>query len=355
MLVGGLFTATINGTYSDNVARLNADGSLDTSFNPGTGTPGAGTGSHVNSIAVQPDGKVLIGGNFTSINGTNCYGLARLNSDGSLDTNFTLVPIVGSPVINCIAVQTNGQILIGGQFSNINGYTRHNIARLNPDGTLNLAFNATAIPSGAVSRLALQPDGKPIVTGWYFNYVNGVANASLVRLNIDGSLDGGFAPTAITGSYGGSISATALQPDGKVLIGGSFAQINSTNINRIARLNGDTTPATDLQFLVSSLYFGTYLQGTVSNTYRIEWTANLNTPSLWTPLFNVMLQTNPQFILNPIPQPGSGFIGRFKCRLEESPCSFCAGSLLIALSKMDCNWVNFSVGSFPKSTVSAPD
>jgi uncharacterized delta-60 repeat protein len=307
VLVGGLFTATINGTYCNNIARLNSNGSLDTSFNPGTGTPGAGTGSLVNSIALQPDGKVLIGGNFTSINGTNCYGLARLNSDGSMDTNFTFVPIVGS-LINCIAVQTNGNILIGGSFGNINGYTRHNIARLNPDGTLDLAFNATAIPSGAVVKaLTLQPDGKPIVTGWYFNSINGVANASLVRLNTDGSLDVNFMPTAITGSYGGGIAALALQPDGGVLIGGSFAQINSTNINRIARLNGDAAPATNLQFLASSQYFGMYLQGTVSNIYRIEWTANFNTPSLWTPLLNVTLQTNPQFILDPNPASGQRF------------------------------------------------
>jgi uncharacterized delta-60 repeat protein len=293
VLVGGLFTATINEASCNNIARLNSDGSLDTSFNPG-----AGTGNLVNVIALQPDGKVLIGGSFTSINGTNCYGIGRLNPDGSLDTNFTFVSIVGSPAINCMAVQTNGNILIGGSFGYINGYTRHNIARLNPDGTLDLAFNATAIPSGAVVKaLTLQPDGKPIVTGWYFNSVNGVANASLVRLNTDGSLDGSFAPLAITGSYGGSIAAMALRPDGKILIGGSFAQINSTSINRIARLNGDTAPALTLQISAGRTQLN--LAGELSNNYVVQYCTNLTSP-LWTNLLSLTnLSSSPYLFFDP--------------------------------------------------------
>jgi len=300
---GGGFSVTITGTNCHNIARLNSSGSLDTSFNPGTGASGA-----VNSIVLQADGRILIGGNFTSVNGTSCCGIARLNSDGGLDTNFTFVPFIGGASVNCIAVRTNGSILIGGSFGNINGYTRHSIARLNSDGTPDLSFQASVIPSGAeVHVLGLQPDGKILIAGWYFGYVSGVANAILVRLNSDGSCDSNFIPTSVTGSMGGSVTAAVLQQDGKLLIGGTFTQINLTNINYTARLSGDNPPTTNLQFLAANPYFGTYLQGTLSNTYRIEWTGNPNTASLWTPLFNVMLQTNPQFILDPNPASGRRF------------------------------------------------
>ncbi len=82
VLIGGTFT-TYNGTSRGYVARLNSDGSLDTAF-----ATGAGANSQVNSVAVQSDGKILIGGDFTTYNGTSRVRVARLNSDGSLDTGF---------------------------------------------------------------------------------------------------------------------------------------------------------------------------------------------------------------------------------------------------------------------------
>jgi uncharacterized delta-60 repeat protein len=297
IVVGGGFTVAINGTNCNNVARLNSDGTLDTTFNPGTGANGS-----VKAIALQQDGKILIGGSFTSVNGTNCYGIVRLNPDGSMDTNFTFVPTLGSP--DCITIQTNGAILMGGQFVNLNGYSRHGVVRLNADGTLDLGFNATIMTgSTIVSTIALQPDGKVISVG-AFGYVNGVSGAYLVRLNSDGSLDNNFTPPATDPA----ITAVALQKtDGKILIGGSFTQVNGTNINRIARLNGDSPPSTTLNLLNPQIYFGMNLSGVVSNVYRIEYTSDLKIPSLWTPLINITLQTNPQFVLDTNPASGQRF------------------------------------------------
>ena len=296
IVVGGGFTVTINGTNCNNVARLNSDGTLDTTFSPGTGANGS-----VKAIALQQNGKILIGGSFTSVNGTNCYGVVRLNPNGSMDTNFSFVPTLGSP--DCITVQTNGAILMGGQFVNLNGYSRHGVVRLNADGTLDLGFNATIMTgSTTVSAIALQPDGKVICVG-AFGYVNGVSSAYLVRLNSDGGLDNNFTPPAT----GPAITALALQSDGKILIGGSFTQVNSTNINRIARLNGDAAPSTTLNLLSPQIYFGMNLSGVESNVYRIEYTSKFYTPSLWTPLYTVTLQTNPQFILDTNPAAGQRF------------------------------------------------
>ena len=82
IIIGGDFTSFI-GTSRNYIARLNTDGTLDSTFNPGTGTNGI-----IYSSSIQSDGKIIIGGDFTSFNGTERYHIARLNTDGTLDTNF---------------------------------------------------------------------------------------------------------------------------------------------------------------------------------------------------------------------------------------------------------------------------
>ena len=126
VLVAGSFSV-VNGTNRQGIARLNANGSLDSSFNPGTGVNGT-----VYSVALQPDGKVLIGGEFTSVNGTNRSRFARLNVNGSLDSSFN--PGTGPvKVIRSIALQSDGKVLIGGDFTTVNGVARLQVARLYGD------------------------------------------------------------------------------------------------------------------------------------------------------------------------------------------------------------------------------
>ena len=98
-----------------------------------------------------------------------------------------------------------------------------------------------------------------------------------------------------------------IESDGRILIPGAFTQLNGTNINYIARLNNDNSEAASFQLLSPNQYFGMYLQGVVSNSYRVEWATNLNVPSLWTPLFDVTLRTNPQFIVDPSPISGERY------------------------------------------------
>jgi uncharacterized delta-60 repeat protein len=228
LLIGGEFT-TYNGTPSNRIARLNAEGSLDASFNPGSGA-----NFEFHALALQPDGKLLIGGTFTSYNGTSRNGIARLNADGSLDASFN--PGTGANgLVLALALKPDGKLLIGGEFISYNGITRNRIARLNADGSLDASFNPGTGANSWVLALALQPDGKLLIAGYFTNY-NDTPRNGIARLNADGSLDASFNPG--TGANG-LVLALALQPDGKVLIGGTFTSYNGTPRNRIARLNAD--------------------------------------------------------------------------------------------------------------------
>jgi uncharacterized delta-60 repeat protein len=228
IIIGGNFT-TYNGTARNRIARLNTDGSLDGSFNPGTGTDNS-----VWTTAVQSDGKIIIGGAFTTYNGTARNRIARLNTDGSLDATFN--PGTGADDwVYTTAVQSDGKIIIGGEFITYNGTARNRIARLNADGSLDAIFNPGTGANDIVRTTALQSDGKIIIGGFFITY-NGTARNRIARLNTDGSLDATFNPGTGANSY---VETTAVQSDGKVIIGGDFTTYNGTAINCIARLNAD--------------------------------------------------------------------------------------------------------------------
>jgi uncharacterized delta-60 repeat protein len=219
VLMGGGFT-NINGTGRNNIARLNADGSVDASFDPGSGTD-----SSVYNLALQPDGKVLIAGGFLSVNGVSRNYFARLNQDGSLDYGFN--PNVTNAYSSTIVVQPDGRILVGG-YELVNDFPQYVVWRLLADGSLDTSFSAGGAASGLISPLAVQPDGKIIVSA--------LALPHLVRLNSDGSPDADFNPG--TGPNV-EVNTVALQPDGKIVIGGLFTNISGDARNHIARLNTD--------------------------------------------------------------------------------------------------------------------
>jgi uncharacterized delta-60 repeat protein len=232
VLIGGTFT-NVSGASRNGIARLNANGSLDNSFNAGTGADG-GDGT-VYSVGLQPDGKVLIGGYFLTVNGTNRNGIARLNANGSLDSSFN-AGTGADGVVLTITLQSDNKVLIGGYFTNVNGTNRNNIARFNANGSLDSSFNPGTDTYGVVRSIALQPDGNALIGG-DFNIVNGTNRNRMARLNGDGSLDGSFNPgRGLEGVVSGSIFSLTVQPDGKVLIDGF---INGTNRYGRARLNVD--------------------------------------------------------------------------------------------------------------------
>ncbi len=227
ILIAGDFTS-YNGTSINRVARLNTDGSLDTSFNPGVGVAISDGSSdpHVYTLAIQSNGQVLIGGHFDSYNGSPRNYIARLNSNGQLDGGFVPVTEVHADVFK-IAVQTDGNILVGGD----------NILRLNNLGAVDTTF--TGSTNNSVHDLAIQPADGKILIGGNFSTVKGTGRAGIARLNSDGTLDTTFNPGSGIGTSGVVVAAIALQADGKILIGGNFNSYNGTLRNKIARLNSN--------------------------------------------------------------------------------------------------------------------
>ena len=199
-------------------ARLGAQ-TLDAAFNPATN-------AEVLALAAQPDGKILLGGNFSTVNSVARQSLARLNADGTLDTTFNAGV---STTVYSILVQPDGKILLGGGFTLVGGTPRARIARVNADGSLDTAFSPAA--DAIVSVFALQPDGK-ILVGGQFTQLGGAARAGLARLNSDGSLDAAF-DAGLSGTITSAsltVQTIVVQGDGKILIGGNFAQAGGPNV-----------------------------------------------------------------------------------------------------------------------------
>jgi uncharacterized delta-60 repeat protein len=227
IIVGGHFVS-FNGTSRRRIARLFTDGSLDTTFNPG------GFNAPVRATNIQTDGKIITGGQFTNFDGTTRNRIARLNTDGSLDTSFD--PGIGfNNMVFSTSIQTDGKVIVGGAFTNFNGTSRNRIARLNTDGSLDTTFNPGTGFNNNVQSISVQTDGKIIVGGDFFVF-NGTARFKIARLNADGSLDTTFDPGS---GFGGQVTSTSLQTDGKIVVAGGFASFNGTPRNRIARLNSD--------------------------------------------------------------------------------------------------------------------
>ncbi len=245
VIVAGNFTS-INGTARNGLARLNADGSPDGSFTPGNLPNGFAT-----STVLLPDGKVLISGTGLLVNGTGATsGIARLNPDGSLDASFQTSPGVNGAVYS-ILVQRDGKLIIGGDFTQVQGVARPNVARLNADGSVDPTFNAgsgTGFDSFSVFGLAQQPDGQVLLAG-AFTTVNGVARSHIARLNADGSLDLGFNPGS---GADGMTNCLVVLPDGHILLGGDFFTYNGTARSSLARLNADGTLDASYDAKVSS-------------------------------------------------------------------------------------------------------
>jgi uncharacterized delta-60 repeat protein len=243
ILVGGYFTAVWGRgaatTARAYVARIAPDGSIDTNFN-------AGANSAVAAFGFQSDGKILLGGYFTGLQsrgfGTSVVRnhLARVNPDGALDATLSLDENGGRPLVTFI--QSDGKMLIGGSFTSVGGQTRNYLARLNANGSLDANFKPANL-NGRVLSIAVQSDGK-IVIGGVFTVVGTEQRNYLARLGADGVLDTSFYPNP--NSQVGIVKIV----DGKILVAGSFTAFEpnpgasgSTVTARgyIAKINTDGT------------------------------------------------------------------------------------------------------------------
>jgi uncharacterized delta-60 repeat protein len=225
IVLGGVFTSS-NGNTHNRIARLESDGTTDYGFSTGTGANTA-----IFTVALDNSDRILIGGAFYSFNGTSINRLARLNTDGSLDNSFN----IGSGadgVVRCCEVLSNGKILVGGEFLNFNGVNVNGIVLLNSDGSIDNTFMTGAGANGYVTCMIIQNNGK-IILGGEFTVFNGTNCGRIVRLNSDGTIDNSF----IAGSgFNNSVTSFAIQNDGKLVVGGNFTAYNNHGRNRVARL-----------------------------------------------------------------------------------------------------------------------
>ena len=231
ILVGGYFTS-YDGIPYEGLIRLNVDGSLDTSF--------ANCGYSADKINIQPDGKIVI---------VSYKTIVRLNQDGTLDTSFNLGD-VNAPrnqgYIRNITIQADGKILIGGYFTSYNGTDAFDLVRINSDGSLDTSFiNGLG---GEVNSIAIQSDGKIIAVGKFVAYCDGdmscIDTPHIARLNLDGSLDQSF---VVGSGFDDDVSSVVIQSNGKIIAGGIFTMYDSQMYNHIIRLNQDGTVDSSFQ------------------------------------------------------------------------------------------------------------
>jgi uncharacterized delta-60 repeat protein len=245
ILVGGSFNrydSNDSNVLVNRIARLNSDGTLDSTFPDGNTFNGT-----VRVITLQPDGKILVGGNFSTYNdGTgsvNSSGLIRLNDDGTVDTSFN----VGDGFLTdengnvySIIVQDDGKIVVGGWFYEYDGTTAEKIVRLNPDGSNDFTMGNPGF-NDRVSRIIQQPDGKFLCVGFFYEYT-GTSYNRIIRFNPDGNVDTTFQNNNIDWYF---IQAIEILDTGKILIGGS----SDNGYVNFSMLNSDGTISDDLNIV----------------------------------------------------------------------------------------------------------
>ncbi|MEL0127418.1 MAG: S8 family serine peptidase, partial [Actinomycetota bacterium] len=215
------------------LAQVASDGALDTAFTTNLGT---GFNARVRSVAVQPDGKIVAAGSFTTVNGRAVNRIARLNADGTLDADFAANVGTGlDGAGRSVTLQSDGKIIVAGAFTSVNGTAINHIARFNSDGSLDTDF-ATNVGTGfsAETRgIAVQSDGKIIVVG-DFKFVDGAISKRIARLNADGTPDTDFTTNIGDGFGTQSTRMVIVQPDGKIIAGGQTTTVDGTASNGIA-------------------------------------------------------------------------------------------------------------------------
>jgi len=242
IVIGGSFSS-YDGTNAQNIARLNYNGSLDTTFHAGIGF-----NSFVTALAIDANSNILVGGDFTSYNTTNCNHIARLLPGGGLDPAF--LPDTGNGLHNygtdqdveTVATDGNGNIILGGEFSYVNGSNMSYVARLLPSGALDPSFNPEIGPDSVVYSVAIESNNEILIGGAFQNY-NLISRSGVALIANNGSLDTTFVPGS---GADGVVYSVVLQPtNGEVLVGGQFRNFNTSRRLGVARLltNGwvDTT------------------------------------------------------------------------------------------------------------------
>ncbi|HEX8251258.1 MAG TPA: FG-GAP-like repeat-containing protein [Pyrinomonadaceae bacterium] len=261
---GGVIVGdSLNGSSGTSVPnyflRIQPGGALDTTFNAGgIGWQTANPGS-IRAIAAQPDGKIIVGGKFDAVNNSARFKIARLNADSTLDTSFqTNTSGAGNSftqvvTIFHVALQTDGKIIVSGDFVyTLNGVTKRSVVRLNADGSIDSTFNTNvlinpyfACCNGAKNKPVILSGGKIMLAGSRRVAADPLAP---VKLNADGTRDTTFNASIYAAYNLVDIYDLAIQPDGRIIIAGRY-DTNGIRKSFVARLNKDGS--TDQTFQIT--------------------------------------------------------------------------------------------------------
>jgi uncharacterized delta-60 repeat protein len=262
-IISGYFT-TYNNISAPRIARLNTDVTLDQTFvtagpNPSSYPP--------NDMVIQSDDKIIVTGGFSGFSGgSNGFGIARLLANGAIDTSYNLggAGTAGNTGYTnntpySLAIQSDGKILLGGDFYYYNGVQRLGIVRINTNGTIDTLFNPTVLNTyyrSVVTGITIQPNGQIILLGFFSPPTAGATQKNIIRLNSDGTIDSTFLAGDTAGSlvYNVDLSVSLyspiakalVQPDGKIIIAGAFNKYNGNNVKCLVRLT--STGAIDTSF-----------------------------------------------------------------------------------------------------------
>ena len=198
----------------------------------------------VQALCRQADGRLLVAGDFTRFNNWPSSNVVRLWPDGRVDSTFLAHPVSGGSIL-AVATDAQGRVLIAGTFTTVDGQPRSRVARLLADGTLDSTFAPDIHPAGGlpafVRAVVVQPDGNVVLGGSFVtNGANGSTIAHLVRLLPTGQPDPGFVPAM---PYSGQVGAVLLLPTGELLVAGNtYSSAVGLELVRRLRANGSLDP-----------------------------------------------------------------------------------------------------------------
>jgi len=228
IIILGPFTSIGWNFNKNHIARINYDGTVDNTFDVGAGTPI----NNISSIDLTDENKLIVAGDFNYFNGVEKNKILRLNEDGSIDDTFDVGIGPNDRIVN-FKIQNDGKIIIIGNFTSFNGISISKIARINEDGSLDSTFYPSDI-NFKISQLAINQEGRIIISGSLLNTITGVYNYYVSRLNQDGSTDASF-----NTAYSNNFINTLIAHNDKIIAAGNFTTFNSVPINRIVRLHSD--------------------------------------------------------------------------------------------------------------------
>jgi uncharacterized delta-60 repeat protein len=241
VIVGGWFnTYNTNALKHGGISRLNSGGTIDSSFDPGRGFEehymGFTNVTMVRRVLIESDGKILVAGDFVKAAGVTSPGLARLNVNGSLDTSFVPQPFPNERYFNGPVLQPDGKILTT-SFSTLPSTPGKGLVRLNRDGSLDSSFNSPPpVARWVPLPLAILNDGG-ILCSQHGSTTSGDP-IHLIRLNPDGTRDTAFL-VVLSGNFAPLVESVIVQEDGKILISGRFTKVNGAIRNYVARLDAN--------------------------------------------------------------------------------------------------------------------